>query len=279
MPSASDLVFLTGGTGLLGSDLISLLKRRGQRVRVLARSPGRDPEVDWVRGDLATGEGLRGALEGVRTVVHAATWSPVAQRGSLRMGDLVHSPPDVDVIGTRRLLDEAGRVDVEHFLYVSIVGVQEARLPYARRKAKAERLVRASGLDYSIVAATGFYWLLARLFDHLTARRLWMLPSNFLMEPSDSAEFAAYLMECIAEGPRGVRESFAGPERMSLVEAARAYQRARGLRRPIVPLHLPALALHAAGAQIVASGRRGTTTWAAWLEQHVRRGEPAAKAA
>ncbi|MBT2368934.1 NAD(P)H-binding protein [Streptomyces sp. ISL-10] len=139
-----DTVLVTGGTGHLGRDLIGLLKP-GYRVRVLARSRGTDPDVEWVRGDLAAGAGagIREAVSGVRTVVHAATWSPAARRGYLLPTDFWRSPPDVDVHGTHRLLDEAARAGVGHFAYVSIVGVDRPRLPYLRLKHEAEELVRA----------------------------------------------------------------------------------------------------------------------------------------
>src|SRR5829696_3076437 len=130
-----DDVLVTGGTGHLGRDVVRLLKARGDRVRILARIPGREPDVEWVQGDLSTGGGLAEAVAGAQTVVHAATLSPAAQRGYLRPGDLVRSPPEVDIDGTRRLLEAAAQAGVEHFLHVSIVGVHQSRLPYARVKA------------------------------------------------------------------------------------------------------------------------------------------------
>ena len=60
-----DTVLVTGGTGHLGRDLVPRLKRT-YRVRVLARSMGSDPAVEWFRGDLATGDGLADALAGSR---------------------------------------------------------------------------------------------------------------------------------------------------------------------------------------------------------------------
>ncbi len=263
-----DLVLVTGGTGHLGRDVVRLLKAQQHQVRILARAPGRDPGVDWVRGDLATGEGVEGALHGVQTIVHAATLSPAAQRGRFRLGDFVRSPPDVDVDGTRRLLAEARRVGVEHFVHVSIVGVQQARVPYSRVKAAAEDLVRTSEVAYSIVPATGFYWLLARFLDNLAPRRIWPLPSNLVLQPVDSADFAAYLVECVTDGQRGNRDGFGGPEDLSMVDIARQYQRARGVRRRILPLRLPGAAIRAAGPQSCPGGRRGRTTWSEWLARH-----------
>src|SRR3954469_368414 len=102
------LVLVTGGTGHLGQDLVRTLLWQGHRVRVLARSSRRDsnphPDLEWAIGDLATGRGLQAALEGVHTVINAATFSPIARRGGIRPVDFITSPSEVDVEGTERLL-------------------------------------------------------------------------------------------------------------------------------------------------------------------------------
>ncbi len=210
-------VLVTGGTGHLGRDIVRLLKARGDRVRVLARTPGPDPDVEWIIGDLSTGAGVPDAVGGARTVVHAATFSPAAQRGYLRPGDFFRSPPEVDIDGTRRLL----------------------------------------------AASAGA--LLARMLDTMAGRRIWPLPSNLPMQPGDAADFAEYVVECVGEGPGGVRAGFGGPQTLTLVELARQYQAARGIRGRIAGLPLPGVALRAAGPQTCPDGRHGTTTWAEWL--------------
>ena len=73
-------VLVTGGTGHLGTCVVSLLAAAGHAVRVLSRHPGTDTGVTWVQGDLATGAGVAEAVAGVHAVVHAATWSPAARR-------------------------------------------------------------------------------------------------------------------------------------------------------------------------------------------------------
>jgi uncharacterized protein YbjT (DUF2867 family) len=262
-----DTVLVTGGTGHLGRDIVAQLQQRNYRVRVLARTPGQDPAIDWVRGDLATGEGIAEAVAGAHTIVHAATLSPAAQRGRFRLGDFFRSPPDVDVQGTRQLLAQAKQAGASHFLYVSIVGVQASRIPYSRVKAAAEDLVRQAELPWSIVPATGFYWLLGRFLDNLAGRRIWPLPANLAMQPVDSADFAAYVAECVAAGPGGEREGFGGPEILTPVQLAQQFQDARGIRRRILRLRLPAAAIRAAGPQTCPDGRHGKITWAQWLEQ------------
>jgi hypothetical protein len=63
----------------------------------------------WIKGDLATGEGLRDAVADVQAVIHAATNSPAARRERFTLRDLVRSPADVDVTGTRALRADLGR--------------------------------------------------------------------------------------------------------------------------------------------------------------------------
>ena len=89
-----DTVLVTGGTGHLGRDLVARL-RSSYRVRVLARSTGSDPDVEWVRGDLATGAGIADAdCRGSQTVCprrHALAGRPPRL---LRPRDLWYSPVD-----------------------------------------------------------------------------------------------------------------------------------------------------------------------------------------
>jgi uncharacterized protein YbjT (DUF2867 family) len=261
-------VLVTGGTGHLGRRVVQLLLARGDEVRVLARSPGSDPRIAWTRGDLATGAGIGEAVADVDVVVHAATWSPAARRGYLLPVDLVRTPADVDVDGTRRLLAEAERVGVEHFLHVSIVGLEQVRLPYARVKLAAEEQVRASSVPWSIVPATGFYWLWHRMFTKQLRLPVWVLPS-LLLQPVDSDDFAEYVLECVSSGPGGDREDFAGPETLTLVDFGRQFLSVRGERRPVVRIPLPERFSQAAGGLADPDARYGATTWSEWLRgQH-----------
>jgi uncharacterized protein YbjT (DUF2867 family) len=262
-------IVVTGGTGHLGRAIVFGLKHQGHHVRVLARQPGRDPDLEWIKGDLATGEGVREAVAGVEVVVHAATNSPAARRGRFRLGDFLRSPADVDVAGTSALLSAAEEAGVDHFIHVSIVGIEHLRrMPYARRKLEAEQLVRDSNVPWSIVRATGFYWLLERMFEDMTKRRMLALPSHAGMAPVDSDEFAELIIECVGDGRRGEREDFAGPETLTMIELMEQYLRARGANRAIrrVPLPRKLQAAITAG-NTSTHARRGTTTWTQWLRR------------
>ena len=259
-------ILVTGGTGHLGHAIVSGLRGEGRRVRVLARRPGFHPGVEWIAGDLATGAGIDDAVAGVDAIVHAATNSPAARRGRLRVADLVHSPADVDLDGTRALLAAAEAAAVARFVHVSIAGLEHMKgLAYTRRKLEAEEIVRSSLIPSSIVRATGFYWLLERLFDGMAEQRVLAVPAHVRMAPVDSDEVAAFVVDGLLAGRTGA-ESFAGPETLTLVELLEKYLDARGRPRRIRRAPVPRRIQRALTAGSTAPGApRGTTTWAQWL--------------
>jgi uncharacterized protein YbjT (DUF2867 family) len=274
-------ILVTGGTGHLGRVVVSRLREQGHQVRVLARRPRVDPGVEWITGDLATGDGVREAVAGVDTIIHAATHSPAAQRGHFRLGDFVRSPADVDVHGTRALLAAGEQEGVEQFVHVSIAGLQQTRrLPYSRRKLEAEEVVRSSQVPWSIVRATAFYWLLERMFENMLKQPVLALPAHACMAPVDSDEFAGQIIECVANAWLGEREDFAGPQALTMVELMEQYLAATGRTRRIRHAPLPKKLQAAITAGNTSAGaRRGATTWGQWLQRTAAAQRPGPKAA
>ncbi|WP_406691019.1 NAD(P)H-binding protein [Saccharopolyspora sp. ID03-671] len=266
-----DTVAITGGTGHLGRQLVRLLKPT-HRVRVLTRHPGTDPEIQWVAGDLATGSGVDELVDGARTVVHAATSSPAAQRGFPHPVDLWRSPPEVDVDGTSRLLEAAAAARVEHFVHVSIVGVDRPALPYLRLKHTAEELVSVSDVPWSIARATQFHWLLDRMFGRAARFPLLPLPGSLPTQPVDDRDFADHLATCVAEGPAGRRADFGGPEVLTLDEAMATWRRMRGARPRVIGVPAPKRLRRIASDWTCPNDRHGRTTWAEWLHDHPAQG-------
>jgi uncharacterized protein YbjT (DUF2867 family) len=206
------------------------------------------------------------AMASVEAIIHAATNSPAARRGRFKLGDLFSSPADVDVDGTQALLAAAEHAGVEHFVHVSIVGLHHMRrLPYSRRKLEAEELVRNSPVPSSIVRATGFYWLLERMFANMAKQPILALPAHARMAPVDSDEFAQFIVECVAGGP-GEREDFVGPRMLTMLELMQQYLEARGRQRRIHRAPLPKRVQAALTAGNTSpNARLGETTWAEWL--------------
>src|SRR5258708_11534994 len=140
-------ILVTGGAGGLGRLVVTQLSAAGYTVRGMSRraSPGDDWRgAEWQQADLETGAGLAQAVQGIDVVVHAAT------------GGNNHTW-QIDVEGTRRLLDAARGARVSHVVYISIVGID--KVPYAVGKAKlaAEDLIQQSGFPWSILRPPHFY--------------------------------------------------------------------------------------------------------------------------
>jgi uncharacterized protein YbjT (DUF2867 family) len=264
-----ETVVVTGGTGHLGRDLVARLKG-SHRVRVLARSAGSDPDVEWIRGDLATGRGIADALAGSQTVIHAATLSPAARRGYFVPKDFWSSPAAVDRDGTARLLKQAAAAGVEHLIYVSIVGIDKPRIPYLKRKLEAENLVRESPVPWSIARAAQFHWLLDRVLGKMARLPVVVLPANLPLEPVDTTDFADHLVAAVGNGPGGRLDDFGGPEVLTFAQAFAQWRRIRRRRARTLAIPLPSRIRDAAAAMSLSDpgSRRGTVTWADWLGTH-----------
>lgn len=261
-------ILVTGGTGHLGTSIVSLLRAQHHDVRILARRPGEPAEgVEWVRGDLATCVGIPEAVNGVDVIVHAATDSPSARRGALRAGDLLRTPRAVDVNGTRWLLEFARKLKVSHFIYISVVGLEHAKiLPYARVKLEAEALVRRSSTPYSILRATTFYWLLERMLDRMVKPRRAYVPRGVELQPADSDDFARWVVQCLHEGPKGKFVGFAGPEQLSAHDCVEQFAAARGHHPAIRAVPLPRTLRKAMTAFFTdPAAEQGATRWSDWL--------------
>ncbi|MGD1878073.1 MAG: hopanoid-associated sugar epimerase [Kiloniellaceae bacterium] len=164
-------VLVTGGTGFVGSAVVRALVARGERPRCLVR-PGGDRrnliglDVDLVEGDLTDGPSLEAALDGCRGLYHIAADYRIWVRRPQAMAD-------VNVAGTRRLMEAALSRGVERIVYTSSVAVlgkpadgtpgdevtgvclDDMVGPYKRSKFVAEeevrRLQREAGLPVVIV--------------------------------------------------------------------------------------------------------------------------------
>jgi uncharacterized protein YbjT (DUF2867 family) len=255
-------VLVTGGTGTLGRRLVPRLVRAGREVRVLSRRE-RAP-VDGVRflvGDLATGAGVGAAVDGVATIVHCA---------GRNTGD--------DALARNLVRAVASRGGAPHLVHISVVGadrvplaspVDRAMFGYFGSKRAAEQVIAGSGLPWTIQRATQFHDLLLLVARQLAKLPLIPVPAGFRFQPVDADEVAARLAELALGAPAGLVPDLGGPRVDGAAELVRAYLRASGRRRPIVPVPLPGRAARAlrAGANLAPGRAVGRRTWEEFLAQ------------
>ena len=146
-------ILVTGGTGVIGEGVIPELIARGHDVRLLSRHAADDARqwegVEPFEGNVADASTLAGAADGCDAVLHIA-------------GIAAEEPPEltfeaVNVGGTRNMLEEAKRAHAGRFVFVSSLGADVGTSDYHASKRAAERLVEASGLDWTIVRPGNVY--------------------------------------------------------------------------------------------------------------------------
>jgi len=259
-------VLITGGTGVLGREVAPRLAAAGYMVRVMSRraAPAEGVQTEWAQAQIETGEGLAGAVAGVDAIVHCAS-SPFRRTRA------------VDVEGTRRLLEAAKAAGVAHMVYISIVGIDRIPLPYYKHKLAAERLIEESGVPYSILRAPQFFTLMDDILRNLLRLPIGFYPAGFKFQPIDPGEVAERIVRQVESGPGGRLPEIAGPEVRTAGELARAWLKARGRRRLLLPLPLfgKVAAAYRAGYNCAPESKYGRITWAEWLSHRYGAG-PAA---
>ena len=242
---------MTGGTGRLGQLLPDPLRAAGHTVRQMSR---RGTGPGGVRGDLATGRDLAAAVRGAELIVHAASDS---------RGD----PWQVDVAGTRRLVEAVDRGILRHLVYVSIVGVDRIPFGYYRAKFAAEQVLLASGLPVTLLRITQFHGFVDSLLN--TARRgpVLPVPMGWRVQPVDVGEAAAQIVDVVSRPAAGGVVEYGGPEELTAADVARAWAGARAPGTHVVATPVPGK-LSAAfrdGAALPSGGARGVRTYAEHL--------------
>jgi uncharacterized protein YbjT (DUF2867 family) len=221
-------ILVTGGTGMLGNDLLRAIADRGHHVRVMTRRPEKAevPDgVDVVEGDLATGDGLDLAMKGADAVVHAAS----APTNSMR----------IDMEGTRRLVIAAADEGVAHLLYVSIVGIDVIPYSYYRAKFAAEQIVEIGRVPWSIQRLTMFHPFIGLLLGKLSAGPLTVAPMSVPLQPIGTADAARCLATALDAGPSGQLPDRGGPRVEPFAELAAQWRRASRNGGGVLPVPVP----------------------------------------
>jgi uncharacterized protein YbjT (DUF2867 family) len=208
-------IVVIGGSGLIGSKLVSKLDDQGQEA--IPASPNTGVNT-------LTGEGLADALAGASVVVDVSNAPSFEDAAVLEFFDT----------STRNLLAAEAAAAVEHHVALSVVGTERlTESGYFRAKLAQEQLIEESSIPYSIVRATQFYEFLDRIAADATDGNAVRLPP-VLMQPMAADDVAGALARtCVGAPVDGIVE-VAGPDQFRLDELIRGRLRAAGDTREVI---------------------------------------------
>ncbi len=257
-------VLVTGASGFVGSHSVPALLAAGHRVVALVRTPtageavlGRLPAsersaVETRSGDVTQPETLAPAMAGVDAVLHLVA-IPRDYRGGadLRL---------VNTEGTRAVIEAMLEAGLTRLIHMGAMGVEDdPKLHYASSKAKAEALVRGSGLDATILKPSlqfgpgdGFFNTVADLVR--LSPGVVPVPGrgNSRFQPIHSGDVAKVVVASLAD-PSTVGQTFelGGPRYWTYREITAEVLRALGKRRAILPMPVPLIRLVAGASELV----------------------------
>ena len=206
---------IIGGTGLIGSKLVTRLRQHGHEA--VPASP--DTGVNTL-----TGEGLAAVLQGASVVVDVSN-SPSFEETAVMQ---------FFTTSTRNLLKYAAAAGVKHYVALSVVGT--GRIPdsaYLRAKDAQETLIRSGGIPYSIVHATQFFEFVKRIADDATEGTMVRLPP-VLIQPMAADDVATAVAGVAVGAPLNGMVEVAGPQQFRFDELIRQGLAARNDPREVV---------------------------------------------
>ena len=257
----SKKIVVIGGTGLIGSKVVSKLSERGYDVVPASPESG---------VNTLTGEGLAEVLEGASVVV-----------------DVSNSPSFDDAAvmeffqkSTGNLLKYEAAAGVGHHVALSVVGCD--RLPesgYLRAKVAQEKLIKESSRPYSIVRATQFFEFLKRIADTATDGNTIRLPS-VSFQPLAADDVAKVVAQTAVGAPLNGTIEVAGPEEFRFDEMIRRELNAKkDPREVVVDQHAQYFGTELSERSLVPSGVAllGETRFDDWLNGSVSQIAPSAR--
>jgi len=207
-------IVVVGGTGLIGSKTVAILRRGGHEVVAASPKSG----INTI-----TGEGLKEALAGSQVVIDLSNSPSFEDRAVLEF---------FETSGHNLLAAEAA-AGVKHHVALSIVGTDRSNNGYFRAKVAQEKLIRASGIPYTIVRATQFLEFLGGIAASSAEGNVVRIPPG-LFQPIAADDVAPIVAEVALAAPRNGIVEIAGPKRAPFDEVVARYLKAIGDPRKVV---------------------------------------------
>jgi uncharacterized protein YbjT (DUF2867 family) len=208
-------IVVIGGTGLIGSKTVAILRQGGHEV--VAASPNSGVNT-------TTGEGVKQAVAGAQVVIDLANSPSFEDKAVLEFFETAG----------RNLLPAEAAAGVRHHVALSIVGTD--RMPdngYFRAKVAQEKLIVASGVPYTIIRSTQFLEFLGGIAGESKDGNVVRL-SPGLFQPIAADDVAAIVADVALAAPRNGIVEIAGPERAPFNEIVARYLKAVGDPRQVV---------------------------------------------
>jgi uncharacterized protein YbjT (DUF2867 family) len=208
-------IVVIGGTGLIGSKVVTRLRASGHDA--LAASPNTGV-------DIITGKGLAEALDGAQVVVDVAN---APDWGDAAVMDFFQT-------SARNILAAEAAAEVGHHVALSVVGTDRLQgSGYFRAKLAQEEAIKAAAVPWTILRATQFFEFIAGIADFGTRDGAVLLPPIFF-QPEAAEDVAASLADIAESAPVNATVELAGPERFRLDELVRRYLTEKGDPRQVV---------------------------------------------
>jgi uncharacterized protein YbjT (DUF2867 family) len=208
-------IVVIGGTGLIGSKTVPILRQGGHEVVAASRKSG----INSI-----TGEGLKEAMTGAQVVVDLSNSPSFEDKAVL----------DFFETSGRNLFAAEGAAGVGHHVALSIVGID--RTPengYFRAKVAQEKLIETSGIPCTIIRSTQFFEFLGGIAASSANGNVVRL-SPGLFQPIAADDVAVIVADVALAAPRNGIVDIAGPERAPFNEIVARYLKAVGDPREVV---------------------------------------------
>jgi uncharacterized protein YbjT (DUF2867 family) len=249
-------VLVTGGTGLLGKEVVDQLISLNYGVTVLSskKKPLVPDGVQLIKGDLASNKGLQEATRDADIIIHCAS-----------------NPKDtlsVDIKGTQNLLAAIDKDKTLHFIFISIINVDRSNYTYYQTKVKVEEMIKESGIPFSILRATQFHnYVLTILKSFDKKNGALVVPDEMHFQSIEVKEAATLLVNLAQKGPAGLLRGVGGPELLRFEDMVKTYLRVFGRNDELKAKSLPGEEYdrYRSENNIWPSNTYGNITWEAFL--------------
>lgn len=241
-------IAVAGGTGIVGRQVVRSVSDHGYESVVLARSVG---------VDLISGDGVDQALTGVDAVIDVSNITTMNRDASVQFFTTV----------TKNLMAASERAGVNHLVALSIIGIDRVGFAYYQGKIAQEQVALAGPVPATVLRAAQFHEFAGQVLQRF--RGPIAIVPRMRIQPVAAREVAFALVQLATAAPVGMAPELAGPKVEELPDLARQVLRARGKRRPVVPIKLPGdvgRAMLSGGLLPTEDKERGGQTFADWLQ-------------